>query len=324
MGNLQTNTFENNNPDLRIMETSRVLISPADTKILPINLKKDVSQKNDLIIDEPNNDKYELEGKSFFIFGRDNRFRVFLQKVISLPYFERFIMLSIIASGILLIMKDPFKSSQSTYNQSLIVTDYVILVVYLLELAMKTIVNGFLFNGKNSFLRKFHNFLDFFLLVLTFVGTLSVSFNFSDVNLKPFRVFRFVKIVYLVPASKKSMQILILSVPELISVFIYFILNLLFFGIISMKYFKNSFYYCYGLDEGTLSFVKTKWDCLDYGGDWLNQDVNFDNIISSISALFQMSTTEGWMKIMFCFFVKQTYIKLLLKGFMDGIMLVKI
>ena len=32
--------------------------------------------------------------------------------------------------------------------------------------------------------------------------------------------------------------------------------------------------------------VDTKWDCLNYGGEWVNQDINFDNTINSIMAMF--------------------------------------
>lgn len=37
-----------------------------------------------------------------------------------------------------------------------------------------------------------------------------------------------------------------------------------------------------------------KQDCFDYGGDWLNNDYNFDNIMASMLNLFVLSTTEGW------------------------------
>lgn len=239
-----------------------------------------------------------LYGKSFCIFAKNNRFRLFLYKVISHAYFEHFIVLTIIASCVLLLMKDPFRDPASSFNQGLIVTDYIILVIYFLELLMKLIVYGFIMNGPESFMRKFWNVLDLALLIMTAVGTLDESLDFAKTNVKPFRVLRFIKIIYLVPASRQSMKILILSIPELISVFFYFFLNILFFGLIAMKYFRLSFYYCTSLDEEMLKQVIDKWNCFDFGGDWINQDTNYDSIFQAISTLFQFCTTENWMKIM--------------------------
>lgn len=44
--------------------------------------------------------------------------------------------------------------------------------------------------------------------------------------------------------------------------------------------------------------INDKWDCLDYGGDWVNKSFNFDNIIESMITLFVLSTTEGWVGMM--------------------------
>ena len=49
-------------------------------------------------------------------------------------------------------------------------------------------------------------------------------------------------------------------------------------------------------------------DCVDAGtygqqtsspGVWLNKNYSFDNLAQALSTLFQMSTTEGWMDVMF-------------------------
>lgn len=35
------------------------------------------------------------------------------------------------------------------------------------------------------------------------------------------------------------------------------------------------------------------------GGDWINESINFDNVLNSMAALFVLSSTEGWGDIMF-------------------------
>lgn len=38
----------------------------------------------------------------------------------------------------------------------------------------------------------------------------------------------------------------------------------------------------------------TKWDCLNSGGDWLNNILNYDNVINSFICLFILSSGESW------------------------------
>ena len=51
----------------------------------------------------------------------------------------------------------------------------------------------------------------------------------------------------------------------------------LFFGLIPVKYLKGKFYKCVNVHDITL--VKTKFDCFDIGGDWINSDFPYDNIL---------------------------------------------
>ena len=44
--------------------------------------------------------------------------------------------------------------------------------------------------------------------------------------------------------------------------------------------------------------IITKNDCLNDGGEWVNSDQHFDNVIDAVSTLFQMATTEGWVEVM--------------------------
>ena len=49
----------------------------------------------------------------------------------------------------------------------------------------------------------------------------------------------------------------------------------------------------------TITNIDNKFSCLDWGGDWLIQDLTFDTYFKSLSTIFQMITTEGWSYIMF-------------------------
>lgn len=44
--------------------------------------------------------------------------------------------------------------------------------------------------------------------------------------------------------------------------------------------------------------INTRWDCLNYGGEWENKDLHFDSAMDSVMTLFTIQTTEGWIDVM--------------------------
>ena len=40
------------------------------------------------------------------------------------------------------------------------------------------------------------------------------------------------------------------------------------------------------------------WNCLDYGGEWVEPDLNFDTTMNSMLTLVTIQTTEGWIDVM--------------------------
>ena len=78
------------------------------------------------------------------------------------------------------------------------------------------------------------------------------------------------------------------------------ILFFLLFGIFGINYFKGTFYHCFDDNiPATSLLINNKWDCLNLGGEWVNADRHFDNILDGIRTLFEMSSTEGWTDVMY-------------------------
>lgn len=44
--------------------------------------------------------------------------------------------------------------------------------------------------------------------------------------------------------------------------------------------------------------VSNKFECIDYGGEWVNSDQNFDNVGRAMITIFNCMTTEGWIDVM--------------------------
>ena len=40
------------------------------------------------------------------------------------------------------------------------------------------------------------------------------------------------------------------------------------------------------------------WDCYNYGGEWVNPDLNFDTVMTSFLSLVAVQSTEGWIDVM--------------------------
>jgi hypothetical protein len=84
-----------------------------------------------------------------------------------------------------------------------------------------------------------------------------------------------------------------MAIPSIINVAVITNLFFLIFGIIGVSYLKGASFKCQKEDSLGL-LVTSKWDCLDTGGVWKNNQYTFDDIFSAMFSLFIMSTTVGW------------------------------
>jgi Ion transport protein len=91
---------------------------------------------------------------------------------------------------------------------------------------------------------------------------------------------------------------LLFAIPNVFKFTIIMTLFFFIFAEILVSYFKGKLFYCDALKAEYMPFVNDKWDCMTFGGDWLNKTYNFDNILNALVTLFVMSTTNGWSEIM--------------------------
>jgi hypothetical protein len=84
----------------------------------------------------------------------------------------------------------------------------------------------------------------------------------------------------------------------LISLIFFFI-----FGILGVSQFKGTYYTCRFFtisgSESVSQSPSDKYQCVNFGGEWIRDDNNFDNIFQAILTLFQMAITVGWAKQMY-------------------------
>lgn len=69
------------------------------------------------------------------------------------------------------------------------------------------------------------------------------------------------------------------------------------FGIFTVTFLKGTYYHCeYEEIEHEIEIdhhdIVTKYDCLNWGGEWMNEHFNFDNIGNAILLLYSISTVD--------------------------------
>ena len=84
--------------------------------------------------------------------------------------------------------------------------------------------------------------------------------------------------------------------PKVLKLLAVTIIIYMYFALILVKLYKDDFYYCTNY-ESTVTIV-TKNDCLSWGGDWIQRDINTANLFNSTLLLFLVATTEGWITLM--------------------------
>ena len=189
--------------------------------------------------------------------------------------------------------------------------------LFAIEASIKILAKGLLFNRMGPiepYLINPWNMLDAFVVMASLVDFgFSVSgFDMAQLSaLKALRAFRALRPLRMI-ARNEGMRLvvnaLLASLPSMGNVLLVCSLFILIFAIMGVKFFKGKFHYCADLnlifhEQSSSAYyrelITTKYDCENYGGNWIPRDSNFDNTIAAMSTLFQMTTTEGWVEVMF-------------------------
>lgn len=204
----------------------------------------------------------------------------------------------IIASSVQLVLENPLSDPKSPLARNLFFTDIAFSTIFILEAAIKIIAHGFILNGKKSYLLSTWNQIDF-VIVLISIFSMSLQVELQIVKLiRLLRVLRPLRIISRNDGLKISIKALVMSVPNIINVAVISSLFFLIFGIIGVNYYKGSYYSCRQIRELPAS-VEHKWDCLDMGGNWLNNPTNFDRLSEAMMSMFTISSTVGWQVFMY-------------------------
>lgn len=205
-------------------------------------------------------------------------------------------LLVIIASFVVLALRDPFSHPQEGMNFNLIIFEIIIYIIFFLECVVKIIANGLVFNGWDSYLFSLMNLLDVILLVFEAV----YLFKMESFCFKILRLLRFFQVGPYAKNLSLVLKTTLLSLPYLCKLLVILILIMIGFSVFAIKCLKGAMYFCEGFAEEEFGdLIRTRADCFDYGGDWLIRELNFDNLSNSFLTLFFVSATENWLPILY-------------------------
>ena len=197
--------------------------------------------------------------------------------------------------------------------------DDIISSIFIAEVMLRILALGFFTSsvpGQKGYIIKDSNKIDFVVSigcdVLIFIWKFFDSSNSFDIStlrtLKVLRVLRALRPLRIISKSeglKLAVSSLFTALPAIANGMLICTLVIFIYAIIGISLFKGQFQYCdfilesRELSADILSSIFTKDECLSNGGEWMNRERNFDNIVSALWVLQEIITTEGWLDVMY-------------------------
>ena len=202
--------------------------------------------------------KIKIERISLMLFSPTNKFRLLCSNIIQdKKWFKSLIIINISISLIIMAFDSPYQTNKKN-KTILYIIDSISTFIFLIEVSLKSISFGFLFNGENSYLRYGHNFIDFCSLILSItylILMLNVSLGLKSQHdmkkelgilriIKLFRLVRINKLIGLSRRLKATLKAYYKSIIQLLKLILIELLIILIFDIIGVNYFRGRFSRC--------------------------------------------------------------------------------
>ncbi|KAM6979676.1 calcium channel, voltage-dependent, L type, alpha 1S subunit, a, partial [Aplochiton taeniatus] len=247
------------------------------------------------------------EAYAFFIFGPQNKFRKLCHRIINATTFTNIILLFILLSSVSLAAEDPI-DPMSFRNKVLAYADIVFTSVFTIEIVLKMTTYGAILHT-GSFCRNSFNILD---LLVVSVSLLSMGMESSAISvvkiLRVLRVLRPLRAINRAKGLKHVVQCVFVAIKTIGNIVLVTMLLDFMFSCIGVQLFKGTFYACTDPDQMNEEECKGYYIKYTEGGlhsmelrkrEWINSELNFDNVFSGMLALFTVSTFEGWPKLLY-------------------------
>ena len=117
---------------------------------------------------------------SLYIFHERSRFRRLVWRLLNWRWFDRFVLMVIIANCVTLAMYDPTRDADATWNRNLDIVEQVFTFVFLAEMALQVVARNFLI-GPGAYLKHPWFVLDFVVVVLGLMSFVATAMGMAGV-----------------------------------------------------------------------------------------------------------------------------------------------
>lgn len=273
-------------------------------------------------------------GRSLCLLSVRNPVRVACWHIVHHRHFDNVVLFLIAVSSILLAIDSPLNDPTNTLGQTISLADKIITILFLLESLLKIVTFG-LIVGRGAYMRSGWNVLDFSLVIISLLSWAASSSGSGGSlkslrSLRSLRALRPLRVISRNPGMKLVVNALFRAIPSIVNVMFVCMLFFLIFGIVGVNYFKGTFMACQGvvfedftpeqlqllhnpLPFAELSSDQRQWGpshgyvgansrvvCQWMGATW--EEVipqHFDNIGAAAGTLYEMTTKEGWMNVLY-------------------------
>jgi len=241
---------------------------------------------------------YPIEGNAVFVLGPENALRVKVTEIVDHKSFDHVVLVLIIVSSVLLGIDDPLGDPEGTQANFLAVLDYIFTVLFIIEMTLKIISMGFLFQ-KRSYLRDEWNILDFVVVCISILLLFSTG-NSSLAglrSLRAFRAFRPLRMINRAPGLKLIVNAMFASIPDVLNVGAVCTLFFLIFSIVGVTLLKGQMRSCQGghfrsVIEGSTFVYPNEFSGYLYEPYlWSSSDGNLTKYFGADSPLFPSTVT---------------------------------
>lgn len=265
---------EEKGPPKSIMSRVKSLMSRSKTDLTAVE-----DDKEEPFLDNENVEitkPKENKDRVLYVLGPNNLLRRLTLKISTNKIFENFILGLIVFSSILLTFESPFMDPNGDLAKNLDVIDFWVTMIFTFEMTTKILSYGLIANGKDSYLNNPWNILDF--IIVTFSLLLILLHNNelggSVKIVRMMRILRPLRMINRNPGMKLVVISMINAVADLGSVLVISSLFLMLFAILGTNLFKGTFFRCHmeNIPEVFHDRIFDKTDCMNYGGEWINND----------------------------------------------------
>ena len=175
---------------------------------------------------------------------------------------------------------------------------------FICEMLTGIVARGFAICGKESYIRNGWNVLDF---IIVCSATISVIFSTIDLgfikSLRVMRVLRPLRLLAKHRGLKLAISALFNSLPNILNLLLIVMFFIFMLAILQTTLFAGQFWHCdtehLNLDDYmAVNGITTRYECLLFGGEWVNPDFMYDNTLRSMLTLVSIQSTEGWVDTM--------------------------